>query len=398
MEICDLNEDERKIFSILQKDGPMTKKSLLECTCYKTSTLNRIVEALIKKRAIVEFGQDDSSGGRRPSLFDVNINEKYLIGIEISRTYFCVVLCNLKIQIVEKDICYGDFEPKEEFELISECVSRLLAHNSISMNDILGAGLGIVGPVNRHTGCSGVVAGHLAKGWSNFPLQKFLQEKLKCPVYVDNGTCAAVLLEYLCGEGNEYERVSYFNCGIGIRSSHINSGSIIRAANNEEDAFSHMTISALFGEPCKCGKKGCVGLYASTRAITNNIIRRLKAGERSLIDVPEKDINYLHYISAAKQGDKIVIEELEHAGICFGIGLANYITLLNTELVIIGGPLATETSIFFDAAVDFAEKNIYRNDVCNVKFKRGGLYGQATVAAGAALMFLERHIKNPIMD
>ena len=74
-----LSTDEKQVFEMLQKKGPLTKKSLLTYFNYKPSTLNRIISSLLKNNLIVEFGQEESSGGRKPSLFDVNVNERTLL-------------------------------------------------------------------------------------------------------------------------------------------------------------------------------------------------------------------------------------------------------------------------------------------------------------------------------
>jgi predicted NBD/HSP70 family sugar kinase len=212
-----------------------------------------------------------------------------------------------------------------------------------------------------------------------------------------SGTYAAVLAEYLYGEGKNYKSISYFNCGIGIRSGHIASGVIIRSANNEEDVFSHTSIDVL-GERCKCGKRGCIGCYASTRVISDNIRRRIKTGEPTLINAPLSEINYLHYSAAAEKGDTIDIDELRNAGFYFGIGLANYITLLNPEYVVISGPLAIETPFFYDSVVKTTLENMYNKNKTKLIFKRGGSFGIETISVGAAAMFYERYIGNPIME
>ncbi len=400
MRINALNPDEKQVFGKLQKEGPMTKKSLISCFDYKTSTLNRLISSLLEKKAVVEYGQEESSGGRKPSLFDVNVNEKYLIGIEISRTYSYVTLCDLKMKVKAGErifVSVDKYYPEILVDEIAGIVNRFLEKFSITKESILGAGLGMVGPIDRNTGYSGEVSDFVVDAWSNIPIRDMLERALGCAVYVDNGTYAAVLAEYLYGDGRKNKNISYFNCGIGIRSAHITSGVIIRSAFCEEDAFAHTSIAVLGGR-CKCGKTGCLGLYASTRVITENIRRRIKAGESSLIKVPLNEINYLHYRAAAEQGDVISREELRNAGFYMGIGLGNYITLLNPERVVISGPLVMETPFFYDAVVKTALENIYQREKAKVIFKRGGSFGIETIAVGAAAMFFECYMGNPIME
>jgi predicted NBD/HSP70 family sugar kinase len=149
------------------------------------------------------------------------------------------------------------------------------------------------------------------------------------------------------------------------------------------------------GERCYCGKRGCVRCYASTPAISENVRRRISAGEASLINAPPKDINYRHVLAAAEKGDAVAAEELRRAGTYFGVGLANYITLLNPECVVIDGPLVIDGSIFFDSAVKSAKENVYVSS--NIVYKKGGSFGYETIAVGAAAMYFEWYMGSPIM-
>jgi predicted NBD/HSP70 family sugar kinase len=91
-------------------------------------------------------------------------------------------------------------------------------------------------------------------------------------------------------------------------------------------------------------------------------------------------------------------QELFIAGEYFGIALANYITLLNPELVIIGGMMATASSDYYESVIQSAIANIYYKKKSQVKFLRGGTYQINTMAIGGAAMFFEKYMNNPIMD
>jgi hypothetical protein len=90
MNLRALTEYEKDVFVKLQKEGPLTKKALLKYFDYKPSTLNRILSSMMGKGAIITIGQEESSGGRKPFLFDINTHEKYIIGIDnIQNVYIC---------------------------------------------------------------------------------------------------------------------------------------------------------------------------------------------------------------------------------------------------------------------------------------------------------------------
>ena len=82
-------------------------------------------------------------------------------------------------------------------------------------------------------------------GWSNIPIKAMLEEKLKCPVIIENGANSAAVAEYFYGLGKDFENIAYFNCGVGIRTGTISSGNLIRTMNDEEDAFGHMIVNMM---------------------------------------------------------------------------------------------------------------------------------------------------------
>ena len=54
----------------------------------KLTTLNRAMQPMINYGFIVEADIGESTGGRKPILYDVNPGKYYIIGIDISRTLY----------------------------------------------------------------------------------------------------------------------------------------------------------------------------------------------------------------------------------------------------------------------------------------------------------------------
>ena len=66
----------------------------------KLSTLNRVMQPLETEGLIVESSIGESTGGRKPVLYDVNPKQYYLVGIDISKTYTKMVVTNLKTDVL----------------------------------------------------------------------------------------------------------------------------------------------------------------------------------------------------------------------------------------------------------------------------------------------------------
>jgi predicted HTH transcriptional regulator len=78
-----LNDRCKYIFSIIQENGPMTKNELINMTKFKSTTLNRNLKILLDEKIIIESNIGQSTGGRKPSLYNVNKDGFYIIGIDI---------------------------------------------------------------------------------------------------------------------------------------------------------------------------------------------------------------------------------------------------------------------------------------------------------------------------
>ncbi len=384
----------KETFSLLQKDGPLTKNDLLVRAKTNLSTLNRIMQPLESERFVVETGVGESSGGRKPVLYDLNKKKFYVLGIDISRPYTQLIITNPKLDIVDKRFFNMDesHTPEKTTRLIGCIVEEFIAKLNIERQAILGAGLGTVGPLDRSQGIMINPVNFAASGWVGVPIKSILEQELKLPVVIDNGANTAVLAEHYLGAGKTYKNIAYFNCSIGIRTGAISAGNIVRTINDAEDAFGHMVIDFVDGELCSCGNYGCIERYSSIVAIVQKFTVALKKGRISKVTKPIEQIDYLDICTAAETGDELAKEIINNAATIFGAGLANYINLLNPSLVILSGPLIKESELFYQICITTALKRIYSKTNNRIIFSRGGHFDENAISLGAAAMVIERYL------
>jgi predicted NBD/HSP70 family sugar kinase len=358
------------IFNIIQKDGPITKSELINKTEMKLTTLNRDIKVLTDNDIVVETAVAESTGGRKPVLYDINPCEFYCIGIDISRTYTQIIITNLKIKIVGEKKLNSLYNIDEMAEIIPECIGNLCKSIQIDKSMIIGIGIGIVG------------------GYAIQALQDKLSNEFEVPVYIDNGANTAVLGEYFFGAGKGKKNIAYINCGVGIRTGVISSGVLIRTINNYEDAFAHMIVD-INGDPCACGNYGCVESYASISEITKKFISEAKKYESVCLNKDLNQIDYMHVCSLAENKNNIAVNILIDAAVHFGIGLSNYIRLFNPQLIILSGPLVQHSQFFYDECTKIALEKCHLN---SIDFNRGGYFRNKSIAVGASVMAIERLI------
>jgi Transcriptional regulator/sugar kinase len=391
--LVDLNQESKNIFNLIYKKGPLTKNAIMDAANLKLTKLNRLMTPLEKAKLIHESSIGDSTGGRKPILYDVNQRDYFVIGIDLSRTYTKIVITNLKMDVLNSRQFPMDdaSSPEKTVAMIYHSVENMLQEMNIGYEMFLGIGLGTVGPLDRGRGIILNPPNFPAFGWNNVPIKELIEQVIHLPVFVDNGANTAVLVEHFFGEGKNFMNMAYINCGIGIRNGAIANGKIIRTLNNAEDVFGHMIID-VDGERCNCGNFGCIECYSSIFAIVANYIAALKKGRTSIIAKPIDKITYMDICSAADEGDELAKEIITSAATIFGAGLANYINLLNPGLVILSGPLINHSDLFYCVSKTVALKKHYSQIKPDIFFHKGGHFGDNAIAIGAAAMALENYL------
>jgi len=365
-----LNDRGKYIFNIVQKNGPITRNELMDITKIKLTTLNRDIEILIDKKIIIEADIGESTGGRKPNLYDVNQSEFYIIGIDISRTYTKIVITNLKLKIIEERLLSHEYKIENISEIIPTLIKNICMELRIEKSSIVGIGIGII------------------DGFNIKPLYDVLDKELDTIICVDNGANAAVIGEYNFGIGKGKKNIAYINCGVGIRTGIISSGVLIRTINNLEDAFGHMIVD-VNGELCSCGNHGCIESYVSISNITKKFIDEIKEISGSYLNKKLDNINYRDVCNLAENKNEVTVNVIKNSALYFGIGLANYMKLFNPELIILSGPLIQHSKLFYDTAIEIAfQKCHIKNN--NIQFSNGGHYKDNSIAVGACAMVIQK--------
>ncbi len=385
-----LNSYSKKIFSLIRTLGPVSKTELQKRTKIKMSTLNRILQPLVDQDIVRIVGDGDSTGGRRPKLYDISTSKYFLVGIDLSRTYLQVILTDLKPGLIDqRQIPMNEtMTPEKTLNVIESMVKEMVSRLPNKEYKLLGAGIGAPGPLSRKEGMILNPRRFAANGWVNVPICSKVEELLGIPVIIDLGVNAAVTAEYMLGSGKGRSSLAFINCGVGIRSAFISEGKIVRTLNDREDAFGHMIID-VDGIKCDCSNYGCIDCYSSIAAIEGNFQKACKTGRSTQIKKAIESIDYKDICAAAEQGDELSREILTNAAVIIGTGLSNYIKLLNPEHVIISGPLAKFSQIFFETVVSTARKKCQGLHELPSQFERIGSLKDNAIAIGASALCLE---------
>ena len=227
-------------------------------------------------------------------------------------------------------------------------IVRDLKAISRSLGAISALGMGIPGVIDFRRGV--ISTSPNLPGWENIPIRKLLSRRIGMRLYLENDANAAALGEKWMGAGRDVQDFCFITLGTGVGGGFVLDGRIWHGADGMAGEVGHMTIDP-GGPRCGCGNRGCLEMYASTKALRRMICQALSSGKRSRFfgEMRDQEISGDVIHRAAKAGDRVSREAFVRMGSALGIGIASLVNLLNLEKVIFGGGLSAAWKFFSPA-------------------------------------------------
>src|SRR5699024_5476385 len=144
----------------------------------------------------------------------------------------------------------------------------------------------------------------------------------------ENDARAMALGEYWFGGPGELGSMAAVNIGRGVGAGVVIKGKLYHGAQDLAGGRGHMTID-LRAESCTCGSRGCLHTSAPGTAIAAGAGKTNK----DQTDTLRGDEVYLQ----AQSGNEAYMKILQETGEIIGIGLTNFIHLMNPMKIVLGG-------------------------------------------------------------
>lgn len=225
-------------------------------------------------------------------------------------------------------------DPESAADALVFCVEKAIADSNFDPSGCAGYGAGVAGQLEAGTHRV-LVAPSL--GWRDVDFAALLRARLKSTVRICNDLSAAALGETRAGAARGYPNAVLLFVGSGIGAGLVIDGRLYEGATGVAGELGHVTIHP-GGRPCGCGERGCLEAYAGGHNLGRRAGEAIAAGRETLLEVP-KGLNPTAKMLAlaAEKGDRLSIELLEEAGQLIGLAAANVVTLLNPDVLVLGG-------------------------------------------------------------
>lgn len=390
--VAQLNKSQ--VFDLVRKKGPISRTEIARTIGLSMPTVMKITEEFTRKNLLMEIGKGESRGGRQPELLELNSDSKFCIGVGIGRSRTYAVMINLIGEVVCREIMEtgNTAYPEVWINRLIETIEQLIQNSGIMENQILGMGIGMPGILDIK---NGEVLFSPDFHWENVKLLEPVKKRFSMDITLENANRALAMGEYFFGAGIESKNFLVVNLGHGIGSAIVREGEFYRGSSGSSGEIGHIVLEK-DGPQCNCGNKGCLEAIASGNAIARDAKIAILEGKKTMIkNLAGDDINLVEaktVFEAAKRGDKVAGGIVERAIQYIGIGLANYINLLDPDLIILSGGLTNADKIFFKRIQEVVRLRQMKFAGRQVKVVISRM-GENGTAVGSASMVLKKFIK-----
>ncbi|NKX50648.1 ROK family transcriptional regulator, partial [Arthrobacter deserti] len=214
------NQD--RIIQVLVHHGAVTQAQLARMTGLSTATVSNIIRGMVA-RGIASTSPTTSSGRRALSV-SLNAGDTAAVGIGIGRRHVRVVLAGRGYHVLQEEWTALPARHSADVGLnvAVELFDKVLAQAGPGRGSVLGAGVGVPGPIDRRTGT--VVGGASLPEWVGINILQQLEDRLGIPVHLHNDANLGTLAQVTGGSFGAATDLTFVKVGTGIGAGLIING------------------------------------------------------------------------------------------------------------------------------------------------------------------------------
>jgi predicted NBD/HSP70 family sugar kinase len=319
-----------RVVGALRERGRISQADIARMTGLSRTTVHTLVSELKDSGLVheVEAGVPDFRGGRPAVLLMLRDSSLAVVGIDFGHSHVGVAVADIGHNVLAERRCDLDVshDARAALDTAARMVEEVLTEARVERKSVIGAGIGIPGPVDRTRGAVGSAT--ILPGWTGLRIGSEMRDRLAMPVQIDNDANLGALAELTWGAGRECSNFAYIKAATGIGAGLVVDGRLLRGASGTAGELGHTTLDES-GALCYCGNRGCLETLASGPAILR-LVGQADSGTLTLDRV----------IELAAQGDVRCRRAISDAGRAIGVAVAGLCNLINPERVIVGGLLS----------------------------------------------------------
>jgi glucokinase len=265
----------------------------------------------------------------------------HALAIDLGGTKCSAAVINRKGEIIARRTVLVDVTSASGPVFQMAQLAKDLASGTNPADAYIAAGVAVPGLVRS----DGTVWAPNLPGWDKMPLARRLTRSLGMPVRVESDRNAAVLGECWLGAARGKSDAIVLMIGTGIGAGILSGGRIIRGAHELSGCTGWFTVTREDLPPAQgCGE---LESLAAGPAIARAAQQRLRDGEASTLSrLDISKITARDVAAAARAGDALAVDVFNRAGRFLGFAVANLVSLLDPEVIVLGGGMASVADLY----------------------------------------------------
>jgi glucokinase len=273
-----------------------------------------------------------------------------VVAIDLGGTQVRAALCDKAGNILKRAVrsTLASEGPDAVFSRVAACVHEVVD----DWLRVRAIGYASPGPLDARRGV--ILEARNLPGMTNFPMKARLEAEFHVPAFIGHDAKVAALAEHRYGAGRGVQHMIYMTISTGIGGGIIADGKVFLGWRGFAGEVGHQTLEPC-GPRCTCGNYGDLEALASGPAIERDARDALRAGRdsamRAMVDGELDKLTGATVTQAAQGGDSLALELYARAGTYIGMGIANLLQILDTQLFVLGGSVAEHAWRFLYPAI-----------------------------------------------
>jgi predicted NBD/HSP70 family sugar kinase/biotin operon repressor len=357
------------ILNHLHQNGPISRSELATQLGINKASISTTVRELIKRGIVIELGQKSGNQEVGHPSIDIMVNPDAgrIVGVNLESDRVRAVITDVSPNILwRKEIRFHSGAELEELFATTKMIIDEACRVARTYGfPVLGLGLGLPGLVDIE---KNLLLAAFELNWRDYDLDQLMVGNEDIPFYVGNEGRMSAMGESYYGDFKKSDLTIYIHWGIETSGGIIVNEDVLPGSLGLAGEVGHLSINPE-GDRCTCGNSGCWNAYINVASIWRRIITISNSDEFADRNHNYQEFSLDNLINLALADDPNVIKALEETAKWLGIGISNYINLLNPEFVIIGGPL----SVLFDKVSPTIQREVeqralpWQRSVCPIR-------------------------------
>jgi predicted NBD/HSP70 family sugar kinase len=372
-----------RVIDALRHEGSASRTDLVRITGLSRTTITTLVGDLQDRGLVVELQEDAADRperpgrGRPPVLLRLAPSAGAALGLDFGHRHVRVAVADLSSTVlaerrIEVDV---DVAAATALDAAAELVEEVLREAGVERSQVVGAGMGLPGPIDRRTGTVG--SSVILPGWAGLHAGDELARRIDFHVEVDNDAKLGALAESSLGAGRGMQDIVYVKISSGIGSGLVLGGRLHHGATGIAGEIGHVQVRA-DGAVCRCGNRGCLETVASGPALLN-----------LLRPAHDESLTLAGMLELAAAGDLGTQRVINDAGRAIGQALGDLCNSLNPAMIVVGGDVSAAGAPLLDGIRETVDRYAQPGAAQAVTVTRGVLGERAEVLGALTLVIAD---------